>query len=161
MDSPGLAAMMVQFGPLVQTIMQRIQPLVDQPVVRMPWVLPLARSQVIAAGASGSVLTPTDFTNALEWPFEITAIKFSQDPAHTYRDWQVQLLDQIFNQPLQKSAFMVADVVDDNTGKWKLDFPWVMRPKGGAWQVVINNLDTINPITVDLGLIGSFLIPRK
>lgn len=160
-DSPGLAAMMVQLGPLFQKIMQSLTPLVDQPIVRMPWVLPLARSQVIDAGATGTVLTPTDFTNALEWPFEIRSVKFSQDIAHTPRDWRVTIIDQIFNNPLQKAAFMVADVIDNNTGKWVLDFPWVMRPKGGAWQISVDNIDEENPITVDIALIGSFLIPRK
>lgn len=159
--SPGLSAMLVQLAPVVSQFMQRIQPLLDQPVVRLPWNMSLARGQVIAAGATGQILTPTDFQYAFEWPFEIHTVKFSQDISHTFRDWRYAIQDQTFMQPLQKAqSTLVADVVDDNTGKYEWKFPWVMRPKGGAFQITVDNLDTINPITVDIALLGYLLIPR-
>lgn len=159
--SPGLSAMMVQLGPLLQTVMAKIQPLIDQPVIRMPYSMPLAHSQVIAAGLTGQILTPADFQYSLEWPFEVHAVKFSQDIAHTYRDWRVAFMDQTFNQPLQKAnSSLVAGLVDDNTGKWCWKFPWTIRPKGGGMNILVDNLDTVNPITVDVDLIGYLKIPR-
>lgn len=158
--SPGLGAMLAQLAPVFQGFMNKIQPLLNQPVIRMPYNLPLARSQVLTAGSTSNILTPTDFSHSLEWPFEVRWVKFSQDPAHTYRDWRVGIQDQTFNQPFQKSNFMVADVVDDNTGKYVLEFPWIVRPKGGALNVVVDNLDTVNPLTVDINFSGYLLIPR-
>lgn len=152
--------MAAQLAPFLHGVWQRIQPLVDQPVIRMPYSLPLAQGQVIGAGVSGAILAPSSFSWNLEWPLEIHAVKFSQDIAHTFRDWQVQIQDQTFNQPFQKNPSLVADLVDDNTGKWDWKFPWVIRPKGGAVQVLVNNLDTVNPITVDLSFLGYMMIPR-
>lgn len=158
--SPGLEAMLVQLGPVIEQLKKQLGPLLDQPVIRMPWSLPLAQSQVIPPGASGQVLNSTSFTFNLEWPFEVHNVKFSQDIAHTYRDWQVYFQDQTFNQPLEKNAPLVADLVDDNTGKWEWKFPWTIRPKGGAMQVLVTNLDTVNPITVDVAFNGYLMIPR-
>lgn len=158
--SPGLGAMMTQLAPLIQSALNKVQPLLDQPVIRMPYAMPLARSQVISAGQTGAILAPTDFSFNFEWPFEVRAVKFSQDVSHTYRDWRVNFQDQTFNQPLQKANALVADLVDDNTGKWAWELPWVIRPKGGGMNVTVDNLDTVNPITVDLAFIGYLMIPR-
>lgn len=159
--SPGLSAMLAQLGPMIHSWLQKVQPLLDQPVVRFPYSMPLAASQVIAAGSTNAILMPTDFQFSLEYPFEVHEIKFSQDVAHTYRDWRVAFMDQTFNQPLQKANnSMVADLVDDNTGKWVWQYPWVIRPKGGGMNIQVQNLDLVNPITVDIGLIGYLLLPR-
>ncbi len=55
---------------------------------------------------------------------------------------------------------MVATLLDRNTGKWPLKFPWVLRPKGGGLTIYVNNLDTVNPIIVDVNFTGFLLIPR-
>jgi hypothetical protein len=153
--------MLVQLAPVAQRIMQAFAPLIDQPVIRKPYSMSLAQSQVIPASSS-VVLTPTDFSYSFEWPFEAHEMKFSQDPAHTSRDWRVVIVDGTFNQPLEKAqtGAMVADLIDDNTGKWVWKFPWVVRPKGGQFQIVVTNLDTVNPITVDLSFLGYQMIPR-
>jgi hypothetical protein len=158
--SPGAGAMFAQLAPVIKGFMDRINPLLDQPVIRMPYSMPLARGQVIAAGAAGVVLSPTDFTFNFEWPFEVHAIKFSQDVGHTFRDWRINFQDMTFQQPMQKATSLVADLVDDNTGKWVWEFPWIIRPKGGGMTVTVDNLDTINPITVDIAFLGYELIPR-
>jgi hypothetical protein len=159
--SPGLSSMMAQLGPLIQRLMGGIAPLLDQPVVRFPYSMPLAASQVIPAGQQGAILNPADFQYSLEYPFEVHEVKFSQDIAHTFRDWRVSFMDQTFNQPLQKANnSLVAGLVDDNTGKWYWKFPWTIRPKGGGMNITVQNLDLVNPITVDIDLIGYMLLPR-
>lgn len=158
--TPGLGGMMAQLAPFMKRLLEGVQPLLDQPVIRRPYVMPLAQSQVIPAGASGQILPSTSFSYSLEWPFEVRAVKFSQDPAHTFRDWRVNIIDQVFNQPFQLNNALVADLVDDNTGKWNWEYSWIVRPKGGALQVFVDNLDTVNPITVDMAFIGNMLIPR-
>lgn len=158
--SPGLEAMLTQLGPLIHGFMNRLEPLLNQPVVRVPYSLALAESTVIPAGQQGFILNSTSFNNNLEWPIEVHNVKFSQDIAHTFRDWRVNLTDQIVNQPLQKSTPMVADLVEDNTGMLRWDYPWVVRPKGGAIIVLADNLDTVNPVTVDLSFNGYLMIPR-
>ena len=159
--SPGLSSMLVQLAPFAQRVMSAIAPIIDQPVMRKPYSMSLSTSQVVAAGAT-VVLTATDFQYSFEWPMEVHEIKFSQDPAHTSRDWRVLLVDGTFNQPLEKAqtGSMVADLIDDNTGKWCWKFPWIVRPKGGQFQIMVTNLDTVNPITVDLAFLGYQLIPR-
>jgi len=159
--SPGLEAMLVQLAPVFERLQRHVKPLFDQPIVRMPWILPLAQSQVVPAGQVGAILNSTSFTYSFEWPFEVHWVKFSQDIAHTFRDWRVNFQDQTFQQPLQKNSSLVADLVEDNTGRWTWDFPWVIRPKGGAMQVTVDNLDTINPITVDVAFGGYAMIPRS
>ncbi len=149
--SPGMTAMLTQLAPVVGGFLQRVQPLFDQPIIRMPYAMPLATSQVIPAGAQNVRLEPTDFQYSFEYPFEVHEVKFSQDPAHTTRDWRVSLTDQ---------TFMIAQLVDDNTGKWVWKFPWIVRPKGGGLTVTVDNLDTVNPITVDICFLGYQLIPR-
>lgn len=158
--SPGQGAQLVQFAPMLEGILKRLVPVFDQPIIRMPYLLPLSTSKVIPAGASNVPLVQSDFSLSLEWPFEIEQVVFSQDPSHTFRDWRVAFSDQVFNQPWQKAPVMVATLVDANTGAWKRTFPWTMRPKGGAINVFVDNLDTVNPITIDLNFIGSLMIPR-
>lgn len=160
MLSQGAEAMLSQLLPHFKGLMDRIEPLLNQPVVRVPYSLPLANSTVIPAGQQGQVLDSTSFSYSLEWPLEVHEVKFSQDIAHTFRDWRVNIQDQVVNQPLQKNTPMVADLVDDNTGKWTWKFPWVVRPKGGALLISVDNLDTVNPITVDLSFNGYLMIPR-
>lgn len=156
----GLAAMLMQLAPTVQSIINRIRPVVDQPVIRFPYNLPLRNSFVVGAGLTGQRMPDTDFIHALEWPFEVHTVKFSQDPAHTFRDWRVSIKDQTFNQDFMKTQAMVALLLSDNTGAWELDLPWTVRPKGGGLTVTVDNLDTINPITVDINFEGFLLIPR-
>jgi hypothetical protein len=158
--SPALGAMLAQLAPTIRSILQRVQPLIDQPVIRMPYALPLVQSQVIPAGSNGFILNATSFSWNLEWPLEVHAVKFSNDPMHTFRDWRIAIQDQTFNQPFQKNPPMVADLVDDNTGKWEWRFPWIVRPKGGGLNVAADNLDTVNPITVDISFLGYALLPR-
>ncbi len=159
--SPALGAMLAQWGPFFTDIANRVKPLLDQPVIRLPYNMALSTSQVIPPGATVR-LTASDFQYSLEYPFEVTKVKFSQDPAHTKRDWRVAIQDQTFNQPwgLSLAGTMVDTYVDDNTGAYKLDMPWVVRPKGGALGVTVTNLDEVNPITVDIAFIGSQLLPR-
>lgn len=157
----GFAAQLMQLAPWVKRVTDALKPLFDQPVIRFPFVMPLATSQVIAANASAVPLTAADFQFNLEYPFEVHALKFSQDASHTFRDWRVRVEDQTFNQNIQKNNWLVADVVDDNTGKWKLEpYPWTIRPKGGGFVFSVDNQDALNAITVDLALIGYLLIPR-
>ena len=153
--------MLLQLAPLAKNIIDAIKPVVDQPVERFPFVMPLRQSQVIPAGTTGQILTASDFQNALEYPFEILSINFSQDPSHTFRDWRVFFRDMIFSMQMGSNPAMVATLVDANTGSWEWKFPWAMRPKGGAFQIFVDNLDQVNPITIDLTLRGNLLIPRS
>lgn len=156
----GLAAMAVQLGPVVKTVLDRLKPLIDQPVIRFPYTMPLRQTFTVGAGAVGQPMPSTDFQHALEWPFEVHEVKFSNDPSHTFRDWRVNVKDQTFNQDWMKTQAMVALLVHNNTGAWKLDMPWVVRPKGGGLTVSVDNLDTQNPINVDINFNGYLLIPR-
>ena len=159
--SPALGAMLTQLAPVVTGFMNRVQPLLDQPIIRFPYNIPLSASQVIAPGATVR-LNPPDFQYSFEWPFEIHALSFSNDPAHTRRDWRVAIQDQTFNQPWQKgdAGTMVATLLETNTDKYVLKFPWIIRPKGGAINITVTNLDEVNPITVDVDIIGYQLLPR-
>jgi len=159
--SNGLAASIMQVAPWLKKQMDKLQPLVDQPVIRFPFAMPLAVSQVIPAGANNVPLVATDFQLGLEYPFEVHKIKFSQDAAHTFRDWRVSILDGTFAQNMQNNPSMVALLVDNNTGAWAMDpFPWIVRPKGGTVQIRADNLDAVNPTTVDISLVGYLLQPR-
>jgi hypothetical protein len=159
--SNGLAASIMQVAPWFKKQMDKLQPLVDQPVIRFPWVMPLATSQVIPAGANNVPLLAADFQLGLEYPFEVHQIKFSQDASHTFRDWRAAILDGTFAQNMQNNPAMVALLVDNNTGAWKMDpFPWIIRPKGGTTQIRVDNLDTVNAITVDIAFVGYLLQPR-
>ena len=160
--SEGLAAQIVQVMPWFKKQLDKLKPIIDQPIIRFPWNLPLINSQVVGAGLRGQVLPASDFAVGLEYPFEVHKVKFSQDPAHTFRDWRVAIQDQTFSQDMQNNPAMVALLVDDNTGAWKVGdpYPWVVRPKGGGLTVRVDNLDAVNPITVDISFQGYLMIPR-
>jgi hypothetical protein len=36
-----------------------------------------------------------------------------------------------------------------------------VRPKGGGLVPYVTNLDTVNPITIDIGFVGNLLLPRS
>jgi hypothetical protein len=156
----GLGAMLVQYAPIFKKVADHIKPLLDQPVIRIPFVLGNMNSLVLTPGQSNARFPESDFSLSLEWPFEVHRIRFSNDASHTFRDWQVTIQDQTFNQDWQKNPVKPAQLVEANTAFWKLTFPWVVRPKGGALVVTVNNLDTANPITVDVAFEGALLIPR-
>ncbi len=158
----GLDAMLMQWAPTFKGLADRIRPLVDQPIIRFPYNMSTSSSQTIAAGVTNQPLPQTDFSNSLEYPFEVKKIRFTQDPSHTPRDWRFQNLDLTFTMQWQKSpqGAMVETIVDANTLIWTLEFPWIVRPKGGALQPTVSNLDTVNAITVDVAFIGYLLLPR-
>jgi hypothetical protein len=159
-DPNGLAAMLMQLAPLAKQVLDRVRPVLDQPVIRFPYEIPLARSFTVGAGVNNAPMPQVDFSHSLEWPFEIEKVKFSNDPSHTFRDWSVVIKDQTFNQEWMKTATMVDLLIAENTAQRALSFPWVVRPKGGGLTVAVNNLDTENPITVDINFQGYLLIPR-
>lgn len=157
----GLAAQILQVMPWIKKQVDKLKPLIDQPIIRFPWNLPLITSQVVPANTAGIRLPASDFAVGLEYPFEVHAVKLSQDPAHTLRDWRVSILDQTFSQDMQNNPVMAALLVANNTGLWQLDpYPWVIRPKGGGLNIAVDNLDTVNPITVDISFQGYLMIPR-
>jgi hypothetical protein len=156
----GLAAMLMQLAPTWKYVSDRIKALLDQPVIRQPYSMPASQSLVVPAGRTGVPFPNTDFSNSLEWPFEIWKVKPVQDPAHTFQDWRINLKDQTFDRDLHKAHQRVDGIVEDNTGVWRWDFPWIMRPKGGGFTITVDNLDTVNPITVEVTLVGFLLIPR-
>jgi hypothetical protein len=157
----GLIASLTQLFPTLEKMVKGAQFLLNAPVIRMPYILATsaAPGQTIAAGAVNTPLNPQDFSHSLEWPFQVSRIRFSNDPQHTFRDWRVMLIDQTYNQQWMKNPVVVDDLIDANTGFWDLPFPWIVRPQGGGQQYNIDNLDTVNPITVNIALHGALLIP--
>lgn len=153
-------SMLAQLAPYFKPLIDAVKPIIDQPVIRMPYNLTTLQSVVIPPGVSNFPLQQSYFSHSLEWPFEIHKVKFSQDPAHTFRDWRFFNLDITFNQPWMKSSVMVSTLIDDNTGAWELKFPWMVRPKGGGLNPFIDNLDTVNPITIDIDFEGYVLMPK-
>ena len=158
-----LAASLTQIAPFADRLVKGLRFLIDQPVIREPYILATANpgGQVIAAGAVNTVLPMIDFSHSLEWTFEVKRIRFSNDASHTFRDWSVSVQDQTYNHPWMKNPVMVDTLISANTGFWELDFPWIIRPQGGGQQWYVNNLDAANPITVNVALIGELLIPRS
>lgn len=152
---------MMQLATKVSKALRYLGPIVDQPVIRFPYEFSLSSAFTLTAGQTGARLPDTDFQNSLEFPFEIHKVKFDQDESHTFRDWRVTIQDQIFSRDWQKSSTRVSGLVENNTGLWTLDWPWIIRPKGGGLTVTADNLDANNPITVDVTFIGALLIPRK
>jgi len=157
-----LASTLTQLFPRVDRVFKGLQFLVDQPVIREPyWLGTLtAGGQVIAAGATNAPLVQSDFSHSLEWPFEVNRIRFSNDPQHTFRDWQVVIHDLTFSQQWMKGPMLVDTLIAANTGFLELEVPWIIRPQGGGFQIYVNNLDALNPISVNITLHGSLLIPR-
>lgn len=157
-----LAATLMQLSPKIGRILKGLSFVVDQPVIRQPQWLGTSTpgGQVIAAGAFNVPLLQSDFSLSLEWPFSVTRIRFSNDSSHTFRDWRVLIQDFTFNQAWMKNPIMVDTLIDANTGFLELEVPWIVRPQGGGFQINVDNLDAVNPISVNVTLHGSLLIPR-
>ena len=51
-QAAGLTQMMLQLGPVAQRLMNSIKPLIDQPVERFPFEMPLATSAIFRTGTS-------------------------------------------------------------------------------------------------------------
>lgn len=176
MDTPtpgtagaGLAAMALQLTPWLKKIVDRLLPLVDQPIIRVPYSMPLVNKPTggIPAGSTNFVLTQSDFNHSLEWPFEIHSISFAQDDTHTAFDWRVLIRDQTFSQELMKAPVPVGVYAQIDGAPFppysstkKLDFPWVVRPKGGGLMIYVDNLDTVGALNIDLAFNGYLLVPR-
>lgn len=153
--------MLAQLATKAHVIMDQLKPLIDQPVIRFPYTMSTRVPLVIPAGATGQPFVAADFQHALEYPFEINRVKPTQDPAHTFADWRLGITDQTFSMPWFKTGTqLVQGLIADNTGLWWLDFPWIVRPKGGALTLTGDNLDTVNPISVNVEFAGYLLIPR-
>lgn len=161
-QNQGLDAMLAQLAPYLKPLVDRIRPIIDQPIIRYPYNMSTSQSVTIAAGVGNQPLLQSDFSNSLEYPFEVQRVIFSQDPSHTTRDWRFQNMDLTFNMQWQKSptGSMVATLIDANTLVWDLKFPWVVRPKGGGLIPSVTNLDMVNPITIDIAFIGDLMLPR-
>lgn len=156
-----LAATLTQLFPRIQRLLDGARFLLDQPVTRVPYYMGTSApgGQVIAANAQNVPLLQSDFSHSLAWPFEVEYIKPWQDRSHTPADWSVTLNDLNFSQQLMKNPVPVTGLIENNTGIWRLPFPWIIRPQGGGWIFNVNNLDTVNPITVGFELHGSLLVP--
>jgi hypothetical protein len=161
MDQNGLASQLLQLAPTIKRLVDSLKPVIDQPIIRFPYTMPVASSLIVGAGQRNIFMPSADFNHSLEWPFEIHKVKFSNDPSHTFRDWRVFIKDQSFNQDWHKFSTMVDLLIEQNTSQWPLSFPWVVRPKGGGLSVSVDNLDDDNPITVDINFEGFLLIPRS
>jgi len=161
-STSALASVLTQLFPRVDRVFRGLQFLVDQPVIREPYWLgtSAAGGQVIAAGATNVPLLQSDFSHSLEWPFSVRRIRFSNDPQHTFRDWRVVINDQTFSQAWMKNPILVDSLIDAYSGFLELEVPWIIRPQGGGFQIYVDNLDAVNPITVGVALHGSLLIPR-
>lgn len=150
---------LAQILPLAKKALDRVEPLLTQPFRRQPYVMPLAQTAVIGAGLTNQPLRSSDFAHNLEWDFEVHTIRFSQDTAHTRRDWRFFVRDLIIAQDLMKASAMVATLPLDNTGAWELEYPWIVPKKGGGLQPFVDNLDTVNAIRVDVSFVGYLLMP--
>lgn len=131
------------------------------PFNEMPYVMECATpgGQIIAPNARNTVLPTQDYSHSLEYPFVVDELRFTTDVAHTLRDWRVLIKDLSYNQDWMKNPVLAAGLVAPNTRSWILKRPWVIRPQGGGVQIYIDNLDTVNPITVNVSLVGVLAIP--
>ena len=132
-------------------------------LIRSPYILSTSAvgGAIIPAGQQNVPQLLSDFSNGLEWPFEVTKIRFVNDPQHTFRDWRVRVLDQTFNQEWMKNPALVEALVNVQTGFWELPEPWIIRSQGGGQNWFIDNLDTANPIQITIALFGSLLLPKR
>jgi hypothetical protein len=155
----------IQQNPLVEAFLQMASAAknINAAYDEEPYVLSTQNPGgiVIAAGQQNVPLPLVDFSNSLEWPFKLYRIRFTNDPQHTYRDWRVRVVDQTYNQEWMKNPVMVEQLVQVNTGFWELPKPWIIRSQGGGQNWFIDNLDTVNPITVSLALHGALCIPQR
>lgn len=159
----GLAASLLQVAPGINRTLQGLRFLLDQPLIREPYVLctSAAGGQVIAAGAMNQPLNAADFSHSMEWPFEIRKIRLAIDAQHSPTDWRVLFQDNTYNHQWMKNPVPVANLIDANTLMFELPERWIIRPMGGGQQIYVDNLDTVNPISVSVSLIGALLIPRS
>jgi hypothetical protein len=165
-SNASLAQMLTQMAPFVGRLLSGFKFLMDQPIIRQPYYLatsgangPAPGSQIIAAGQTNVPLVQSDFSHSLSWPFEVHRIRISLDPQHTLRDLRVAVIDQTYNQSWMKNPTLADGLVNADTGFWELGFPWIIRPEGGGQQYNVDNLDTVNPISVSFTLHGFLLIP--
>jgi hypothetical protein len=144
-----------------QRLLEGLAFLSSAPFDEMPYVMECATpgGQVIAPNARNTVLPTQDYSHSLEYPFRVHELRFSTDAAHTPRDWRVLIKDLSYNQDWMKNPILAADLIAPNTFSWVLRRPWIVRPQGGGVQVYIDNLDTVNPIAVNVALVGVLLIP--
>jgi hypothetical protein len=159
-----LAQTLMQLFPTVNRVINSLRFLIDQPVIREPYLLGTSapNGATVAAGGVNVVQLQSDFSHSLEYPFEVERIRFSNDSSHTFRDWRVRVVDQTFNHEWMKSqSVMVETLVDANTGFWDLQYPWIIRSQGGGQQWFVDNLDTVNPINISIVLHGHLLIPSR
>jgi hypothetical protein len=93
----------------------------SQLITREPYVLATSAvgGAIIAAGQMNVPLLLSDFSNSLEWPFEVDRIRFVNDPSHTFRDWRVRVVDQTYNQEWMKNPVMVEALITVDTGFWE------------------------------------------
>jgi hypothetical protein len=159
--NPGFDTMVMQFAPYIKSFIDWLGPLGNQPVVRVPYTMVNAASTTLLAGVTNQPLLQSDFQNGLEYPFEVRKVRFSQDRSHNTRDWRFANMDLTFNMPWQKAPAMIDTIINAETLEWDLVFPWVVRPKGGGLVPYVTNLDTVNPITIDIGFVGNLLLPRS
>lgn len=163
--TPGISALassLMQLAPGVKRLLDGFRFMVDQPVIREPYYLGSSNpgGNVIAAGAANVPLPQADYSHSMEWPFEVRRVRLSNDSAHTFRDWSFTITDLTFQHTWMKNPQLADGMIDANTGFWELPYPWVIRPAGGGWQINVNNLDAVNPITINVVLHGNLLVPR-
>lgn len=159
----GLASTLLQLVPSAKRIVDGLKFVVDQPVMRFPYTLSTSAvgGAIIAPGQMNVPQLASDFSNSLQWPFEVTKIRFTNDAQHTYRDWRVRVVDQTYTQEMSKNPTLVEALVNVETGFYELDFPWIIRPEGGGQNWFVDNLDTVNPIQITIALHGSLLFPMR
>jgi hypothetical protein len=154
-----------QQSPLVQTFQQLALAAeqINDGYVRQPYILGTSAlpGAVIPAGQRNVPQLQSDFSLSLEWPFEIDEIRFVNDAQHTFRDWAVRLVDYTYNQEWMKSPVPVESLIRADTGIWKLPRPWIMRSQGGGQNWFVDNLDTVNPITIGIYLRGVLVAPAR
>ena len=158
-----LAQSIMQLWPAAKRVTDGLAFLFSQPIVREPYILGTSTlgGAIVAPGARNAVLLQSDFSHSLEWPFEVTKIRFVNDAQHTFAQWSVRVVDQTYNHEWMKNPVVVEGLVRADTGFWELPMPWIIRPQGGGQQWFVDNLDAANPISVYIELHGSLLIPSR
>jgi hypothetical protein len=155
----------IQQNPLVQTFQQLAMAArqIDDGLIAEPYILGTSAlpGVVIPAGRQNVPLLQSDFSLSLEEPFRVDRIRFVNDAQHTYRNWAVRLVDYTFNQEWMKYPVVVEGLIQVDTGFWELPKPWIIRSQGGGQNWFVDNLDSVNPITIAIYLHGSRLHPSR
>ena len=150
-------------NPLVQSFseLSRAAAQINGGFIEQPYILGTSAlpGAIIAAGRANVPQLQSDFSLSLEWPFKVKRIRFQNDPQHTFRDWAVRVVDYTFNQEWMKNPVPVEALIQANTGFWELEVPWIIRSQGGGQNWFVDNLDTVNPITIGIYLEGVLLMP--